>query len=265
MVPGYVGRSRHQLPGFERLDASYVVRNQAVAPFDQSQNAFAFSHSALSADEHADAKNIDHAAELCHRRREIEFKRNRGCVDKLHRYHRCAKNRHTRGFSDCEQLWSKVKTSRNNNARDFRLAEGTEAPLPLLHAQALEVGLFGCTQNLHSLLGKIGIETGQREAGTVDGRFSNSAIETPASAFQLELQFLGMTLEKRRDRHYWYIHPLCAIGTDRLHSRSLRVHLHRSFIANSMLSQPGRKNDSIGGKKINSHFSPASDYGILQA
>ena len=122
----------------------------------------------------------------------------------------------------------------------FASQSRAEAAFPLRSAQALEVRLLRCPQNLHPFLGEISVETGQRETGTIDGWFSNSASEATTSALQSELQLLGVTLKNASAVTTGTFIRCALFGTYGLHDRSLRVHVHGSFIANCRLSQPVR-------------------------
>ena len=52
--------------------------------------------------------------------------------------------------------------------------------------------MLGRTEHLHALLGKISIETREREPGAIDGGLPNFPMEPDTRSLQLHVQFLSV-------------------------------------------------------------------------
>lgn len=111
-----------------------------------------------------------------------------------------------------------MKTSGNDDARNSRLAKGSETAMPLRAGQTFEIRLFRRPEDLNAFLGEISIEAGKRESGTINRRLANPTLEPGACAFEFQLQFLRVPLEECRDGHGRRLYALRA-GTNCLDNR----------------------------------------------
>ena len=62
--------------------------------------------------------------------------------------------------------------------------------------------MLGCAKNLDAFLGEISIETGEREAGTINGRLADLAMKPNARPFQFHLQLLRVGIVKTFDGNH---------------------------------------------------------------
>src|SRR3982074_1513053 len=109
-----------------------------------------------------------------------------------------------------------MRSARSHQTRNFLCAQIAKAQDSLPPRKALQVRLLRGAEHLHSFLGEITVEPGEREAGPIDGRFPDLAMKTDALAFQLQLQLLRVRLVKTFDGDNRNVLPLIAPGRDRL-------------------------------------------------
>jgi hypothetical protein len=76
--------------------------------------------------------------------------------------------------------------------------------------------MLGCSQYLHPFLGKIRVETGERESGSVNSWLANFTVKPDAGPFQLHLQLFGVRIVKAFNRDNGDTFLLIACGRDRL-------------------------------------------------
>ena len=82
--------------------------------------------------------------------------------------------------------------------------------------------MLGCSQHLNPFLGEIRIETGEREAGAVNGWLPDFPMKPHARAFQLHVELFSVTIVKPFDRDYRNAFLLIACGCNRLSPASFR-------------------------------------------
>jgi hypothetical protein len=76
--------------------------------------------------------------------------------------------------------------------------------------------MFRRAQHLHTFLGEIGVESGEREPRPIDRRLANFSMKAHAWALELHLQFFGVRIVKALDRHNGNALLLIARGCNRL-------------------------------------------------
>ena len=138
-------------------------------------------------------------------------------------------------FAIASSSGERWNAARDDETGNLLVAERAKAELSLPHREVFEVGMFRRTQNLDALLGEVGEEPGEREAGAVDRRLADAPLEADRFALELQLQRLGVQLEKAADRDHGDVHPLLAPGGDCLHNgfRTHRRKLYRGRGGNS--------------------------------
>src|SRR5208283_371013 len=175
-------------------DPCHVIGDQAVAALDERQHRLAFADAAFTANQHAHAEDVHHAAHLRTAWRKHGFERERRGIDEFHRDRRALKNRHARGLGAGHKFLVRAETAAENNARNFegekvgvtfRSFGGRERP-QIIHLRVAE--------NLHAFVGEVMRESAQHEAGTVYRRFADDALQTTFPAQQPHLQRGGVFL-----------------------------------------------------------------------
>jgi hypothetical protein len=115
-----------------------------------------------------------------------------------------------------------MRTARHHQAGDFLSTKASEALDPHTRLQAFKISVFRGAENLHPFLSEISIETGQREAGAIDGGLANLSMKPDARPVQFYLQLLGMRIVKTLNRNHGNAFSLTAGRCDRLRCRLLR-------------------------------------------
>ena len=116
VVAGVFDAGSHDVVVVNERDFGDVVGHQAVASFNERQNAFGFANAAFSADDHPDPQNIDHAADFGAARGEHHFQRQRRQVDELHCNERRFEDRHFGPFRRGAKGFVRVQVSGKDNA-----------------------------------------------------------------------------------------------------------------------------------------------------
>src|SRR5437773_115900 len=71
-------------------------------------------------------------------------------------------------------------------------------------------------------IGEIGVQSGEREPGAVNGWFANFAVKSHARAFKCHVELFGVTVVKPFDRDNRNAFLLIACGCNRLGPASFR-------------------------------------------
>src|SRR4026208_2272228 len=85
-----------------------------------------------------------------------------------------------------------MKAARDHQTGNFALAQFSKSPDAQFRRQTFEIGMLRGPEHLHALLGKISIETREREPGAIDGGLTNFPMEPHTRSFQLHMQLLGV-------------------------------------------------------------------------
>ena len=181
VVARQFGAGADNFAAVHQRDLRHVIGDQAVAALDERQHCLAFADAAFAANQHAHAEDVHHAAHLGAARRKHRFQRERRGIDELHRDHRALKNRHARFFGGGQKFLVRPKTAAENKARNF---EGEKVGVTLQSFGGRErpqIIHLGVAENLHPFVGEVVRESAQRQAGPVDRRLADDALQ-PAFA-----------------------------------------------------------------------------------
>ncbi len=82
--------------------------------------------------------------------------------------------------------------------------------------------MLGCSEYLNTFFSEICVETGEREAGSVNGWLANFAVKSHARAFKFHVELFGVRIVKPFDRDNRNAFLLIACGCNRLGPASFR-------------------------------------------
>ena len=103
------------LPSMERILGD-IVADEAIAAFDQGENAFTLADSAGPTNQGADALDVDHAAVFLCGGGEVKLQGDGGSIDEFHGDHVGAKHRGFELSGDVEQRGGSRGVSRDDHA-----------------------------------------------------------------------------------------------------------------------------------------------------
>ena len=159
-------------------DLDHVVGHEAVAALDEGQDGLAFADAAFAADDDAHAEDVHHAAHFGAARREHHFQRQRGQLMNFIVTSGRLENRHVRVCSAAvRNSLSGLQTAAEDDARDFVGEQIGVTRLALLWSRATQIIHLRVAHDLHAFVGEILREAAQRQAGAVDGRLADDALE----------------------------------------------------------------------------------------
>src|SRR6185295_592400 len=137
-------------------------------------------------DDDANAEDVHHAAHFRATRREHHFQRERGEVDEFHREQRRLKYRYTDLFSLFQKQAVRLQVSAENQAGDFVGQQLFVALNTLLRRQRFKVVGIRVAERLYALVSKVASETGEHQAGTIDGWLDYDATQATFAGNQLQ-------------------------------------------------------------------------------
>ena len=119
---------------------------------------------------------------------------------------------------------AKMEPARDDEAGDFLRAERRESvACRCRRRETFEIRLLCRAEHLDPLLGEIGIEAGEGEAGAIDCRLADAPLEADSAALEFELQRFGVLPEKAFHRHDRHVPVHVASRSDGLDDR-FRAH-----------------------------------------
>jgi hypothetical protein len=179
-------------------------------PDNQVERALALADAALAGDEDAEAEDV-HEHGVHHGalgERILENRRQLG--DRGRRDDGGFEQRDTRPLGLGRQLDRRNEAAGNQHARKIQRQREPQRGDPRGGVEAFEIADFTLAEDQHPARLEVFVEAGERQAGLLDVRAGDDAIEPVAAGEQFERQAegVGPAREQRRHRHaggYWHV------------------------------------------------------------
>ena len=180
-----------------------VVGHQPMAPHNQIERALAFADAALADDEHAEPEDV-HQHRVQHRslgQRVLENRRQ--LCDGGRRDDRRFHQRQLRALSFDGELGGRRETAGDEDAGKVERQRETHRIDAPGHRQALEIADLALAENQHASRLEVLVKPGEREAGLLNVRTRNEAVEAIRAGDELERQTegLGPAAQERADAY----------------------------------------------------------------
>ncbi len=188
MVPRQLraAADQHGLLAASHFDG--VVGDQPVAAHDEIERALALADAALAGQEHAEAEDVQQHAVTGFTRREAILQQRRQPGDRRGRRERRAHERDAGPLGLGRQLRRSVQAHRHQHARKVageQLAEHMQAQRRF---HALDEADFALAEHQHAAGPEILVEAGEREAGLLDVRERDAAVEAGGAGEQVQVE-----------------------------------------------------------------------------
>ena len=188
MVTRHASTGTNYQAAINELELGDIIGHETISPLHQRQHTFTFPDTAFAFHNHSHAENIHHAAVFLSARRKQILQRERGAVDKLHGNQRTAEDRNRKFVRQGQKLLVRTKIPGKHHAGNLTTAHLLKALLAFFLGERFQVSRLSRANGLNAFVSKIFGESRQSQAGAVDRRFLNNALQAIRSSQQMQPQ-----------------------------------------------------------------------------